>query len=230
MELVKKKISEVLSKNSTVLEKTVDDMLKNIPENSLPGKLYEAWILATVCENLVVKERLTVKYIGGSRLSLKMKGGPVNRSYPYFEVYRSGELIGELFTDIYFNTISHSMRAGQAFNSIKGDYHELDIALLQPGIIGLPDFSEVLIAIECKNASIKKSIIREVLGFRRELSYVSETLIDTLFNFWPAARVHSNPSSVQMLYSTDVNVRDYEDNCINFGIIVDYLGLPGNRR
>jgi hypothetical protein len=192
-----------------------------MPVKSLQGKLYEAHVLATIIEKLVTLEGLQVTLIGGSKLILKQKGGAINRAYPYFEVLKEGILFGELFTDVYFSTLSYQMKVSTARHKY-GDYHELDIALLKPDQNGYPQHSEVMIAIECKNTPIKKSIIREVLGFRRELSYLSLMAVPTDFSIWPVSHVHSDPNSVQMLYCSDHRVKRYVTNCIKFGIFLKY--------
>ena len=178
-------------------------------------------MLATICEKLVTKEGLRINLIGGRNLILKQKGGAINRSYPYFEVWKGPTLFGELFTDVYFNTLSYQMK-GSPTRQTYGDYHELDIALLTPGQNGHPQHSEVILAVECKNTSIKKSIIRELLGFRRELSLLSTIPLLTNFVGWPIKLIHSNPNSVHMLYCSDISVNRYTTNCQQFGIILEH--------
>jgi hypothetical protein len=191
-----------------------------LPVKDLQGKLYEAHVLATVIQNLVTLEHCTVRLINSGTFTFKQKGSPVRRAYPYFEVYRAGTMIGELFTDTEF--LSLSCVLSRHPNPANGDYHELDIALLSPlcaeGV--RPMYSHVLLAIECKATTFEKSTFREVLGFRRELTFLSDRNNSTGFNSWPIISVPADPPSVHMCYSTDPAVLKYVRNAATFGIIV----------
>lgn len=215
---IKGQISSILQAHANVSPAQTQNLL---PIRSLQGKLYEAHVLATVIERLVIQEGLRVSLVGGRLLMLKQKGGKINRTYPYFEVWNGTTLFGELFTDIYFATLSYQMR-GRPMHVTNGDYHELDISLLKPDQVGIPLQSEVILAIECKNTSIKKSTIRELLGFRRELSFYSQKMLSTNFSIFPTNQVHSNPNSVHMLYCSDSRINRYADNCLQFGIILEH--------
>jgi len=221
---IKSRITDLLTRYAATTA-SVARGLVDITENSLQGKLYEAWVIATVCEALSTREGLRIELIGGSKLTFKQKGGPINRNFPYFKVFRGTQLIGELFTDTYFYTMSREKKGSYGSHD-HGDYHELDIALIRPEISGIPKYDEVLLAIECKNTSIKKSIIREVLGFRRELSYLYEIRGATAFRHWPADKVYAQPGSVHMLYCTDPNVLRFKENCFIFGTLLEHLQLP----
>lgn len=218
---IKSQITAILQANAGVAPARTMTLL---PIRSLQGKLYEAHVLATICEKLVTQEGLRLTFVGGNNLMLKQKGGAINRADPYFEVWNKQTLFGELFTDVYFNTLSYQMKrstsslVGQTY----GDYHELDIALLKPGQNGVPQHSEVMLAVECKNTSIKKSIIRELLGFRRELSFWSPVPLRTNFRIWPATETNSDPNSVHMLYCSDNRVNRFTTNCSKFGIILEH--------
>lgn len=214
---IKGQITSILKTHAGVSPSQTRTLL---PIRSLQGKLYEAHVLATICENLVMLEGLSLVLVGGSTITLRQKGGPIDRKYPFFEVWRDTRLFGELFTDVYFNTLSYQMR-GAPLRQSNGDYHELDIALIQPNQIGYPQISEIMLAVECKNTSIKKSIIRELLGFRRELSFYSNNPRPTNFSIWPTNQIHSNPNSVHMLYCSDNRINRYTMNCLQFGILLE---------
>ncbi|WP_143092691.1 hypothetical protein [Arsenicibacter rosenii] len=215
---IKGQITAILQANAGVSPARITNLL---PTRSLQGKLYEAHVLATIIENLVTQEGLQVTLIGGSILTLRQKGGQINRVYPYFEVRNGGVLFGELFTDTYFATISYQMR-GAPLRKTNGDYHELDIALLQPNLTGYPQHTDVMLAVECKNTSIKKSIIRELLGFRRELAFYTAAMQRTHFTTYPTNQTMSNPNSVHMLYCSDIRINRYTANCLQFGILLQH--------
>lgn len=190
----------------------------------LHGKLYEIHVLAAVCKRLAIDEGLQLRICGSSTLRLKLKGGPINRTYAYFEVRQGSSFLGELFTDVYFDTISHERR-GIRSTKIRGDYHEIDIALFQPRSTGNPSYKQILLAVECKNTSIKKSIIREILGFRREMAFIQDHLIPTSFTTWPTKAVRSDPSSVHMLYCSDRRVKNFAQSCAQFDIILEHHSM-----
>lgn len=209
----KRKITAILNKYAKVSPSRSRGL---ISISDLIGKLYEASVLAEIIEKLVTEEKLRVTLVGNGYLKFKQKGGPINRSYPYFQIWRDGKLIAELFMDIYFSTLSSKKRIGQGSN--RGDYHELDLAVLLPDIQNRPNPEEILIAIECKNTTLEKSTIRELLGFRRELSYLHDS-IPTVFLNWPAAVINAYPPSIHMLYTTNGPILPhYRDNCDVFGI------------
>lgn len=214
---IKGNITRTLQAHAGVSPSRTNNLL---PTKSLQGKLYEAHILSTICEKLVTQEGCNISLVGGSILTLRQKGGQINRSYPYFKVWKGSRLFGELFTDIYFSTLSYQMRGTPARKAF-GDYHELDITLLKPNQSGYPNHLEVMLAVECKNTSIKKSIIRELLGFRRELSLLQSPR-PTNFSVWPSSTTPSDPNSVHMLYCSDSRISRYLDNCSQFGIILQH--------
>jgi hypothetical protein len=213
---IKTRITNIFRKYTSISPGRVSALL---PIKSLQGKLYEADVLATICRNLSTIEKLSIKFVGRGKLILRQKGGKIDRSYPYFEILNKGKLIGELFTDIYFNTLSHNLKSPST-KIIHGDFHELDIALLKPNQNGFADFNKIMLAVECKNTSIKKSIIREILGFRRELSFFSKVSVPSNFNAWPSNIIHANPNSIHMFYCSDSRVLRYDSNCYQFGIIL----------
>lgn len=217
---IKKNIVQVLKKHSHVSPSRGRKLLRF---SDMVGKLYEAKVLAEIIENLVTKEGLQVSLQGSGNLVFKAKGGPVNRSFPYFKVWRDGQLFAELFNDVYFNTISSVSRGNRG--NLKGDYHELDIALLQPGVSNKPKPDEIYLAVECKNTGLSKKMIRELLGFRRELSYF-QYFEKTKFNNWPEDYVNAKPASVHMLYiSRNKHLNDYRKNCGIFGILLEYYPM-----
>jgi len=216
---IKNKIVQVLKTHSHV---SPSRGRKLIQFKDMVGKLYEAEVLAEIIKNLVTKEGLRVSLHGSGNLILKAKGGPINRSFPYFDVWKNGQLFAELFNDIYFNTLS-SVSIGNSGN-LKGDYHELDIVLLRPGVkdSDKPKPDQIYLAVECKNTTLKKNLIRELLGFRRELSYLSMPL-QTEFIHWPVSFIAAQPPSVHMFYiSRSKYLNEFKKNCEVFGILLEH--------
>jgi hypothetical protein len=217
---IKSQISSTLSTHARMLSATALSLLP-VAVSNIEGKLYEAHVLAYIIEQLVTVEKCTVTFVSGSHPMFKQKGGVINLSYPHFDVVdQAGTPVGKLLTDIYFHTLSYQKK--KSSSRTKGDYHELDIALVKDGITtGKPTPDKILIAVECKNTKLHKHIIRELLGFRRELSYVDPSgTSPTGFSTWPMKDVAANPPSVNLFFTTHPQVTDYEENCRYFSIVL----------
>lgn len=217
---IKSQISAILSSHGRMSTATALSLLP-VAASHIEGKLYEAHVLAHIIEQLVTVEGCIITFISGSRPMFKQKGGDINLHYPHFDVVdKAGNSIGKLLTDIYFHTLSYQKRT-YSFRR-KGDYHELDIVLVKDGITsGKPLPDEIRIAVECKNTKLHKHIIRELLGFRRELSYVVTTGTNpTGFSAWPAKDIAANPASVHLFFTTHPRITDFEENCRFFGTLL----------
>jgi hypothetical protein len=221
--MIKGLISSSLTANASISPVRVNKFF-SFKKAAIQGKLYEAFVLADVIEKLTKIEGCAVRLMKSSKLRMKQKGGWINRAYPHFEVSKNGIIIGEIWNDIYFSTLSHS-KNGTSPISNRGNYHELDIAFLKCNVGKYPRYSDVLIAIECKNISLQKSTVREILGFRRELSYLNGPT-PTDFDKWPETTVKADPNSVHLFYCTDPFTTHYHINCIEFGTTVNYLPMP----
>jgi hypothetical protein len=80
-----------------------------IPLGEVLGKLYEAFVLATVAEALSLREGLRLVLKNDKSIALKTGGGPINRSFPFVEASRSGIVVAELWTDVHVTTLSCEM-------------------------------------------------------------------------------------------------------------------------
>src|SRR5437762_11027053 len=89
------------------------------------GKLYEAFVLSKLIEQLALAESYRMVLVGGKKLYLKSAPGPINFSYPRIQLIRSGSCLAELWTDVEFTSLSCCLRSPTKLR--KGDYHELDI-------------------------------------------------------------------------------------------------------
>ena len=192
-----------------------------VPPQVVGGKLYEAYVLSLVVERLALQEGLSLKLIGGTKIKLKSAPGPINRNYPRIELWREGYLRAELWTDVEFVTLSCSQRGGMVLT--KGDYHELDILIVDVGVSGRPRHDQLWMGIECKNTGYEKGLLKEILGIRRELSLLQGPQ-STRFQNWPRSTVPAAPSSCLLVYSSDPNVVDYAAPGEVFGI--DFVYAP----
>jgi hypothetical protein len=190
-----------------------------VPPTVSGGKLYEAHVLSRVVESLAVRDGYSLTLTGGTKLQLKSAPGPINRSYPRIELHQSGNCVAELWTDIEFLSLSYCVSSARAVT--KGDYHELDILVVDAGVTGRPRFDAIWLGIECKNTGYEKGLLKEILGIRRELSLLDGARA-TKFSSWPRKSVPANPASCLLVYSTDPKVVDYSAPGITFGIDFEY--------
>jgi hypothetical protein len=187
-----------------------------IPQSLTSGKLYEAHVLSLVIEALSVHEGYSVVLRNSTLLPLKSAPGPINRNYAYFELRKNGALRAEIWTDVEFLSLSCQQR-GKTISPDKGDYHELDIIVAEPGLSGRPRHSHIWLGVECKNTGYTKNLLKEILGIRRELSLLRDDQ-STRFSVWPRKSVPADPPSCLMVYSTDQAVSGYSGPGQVFGI------------
>ena len=131
------------------------------------------------------------------------------------ELRTSGRCVAEMWTDIEFVSLSHSIRGGGPPE--RGEYHEVDIVVLEPGLAGRPPHDSIWLAVECKNTGYHKGLLKEILRIRRELSLWQDPL-RTQFRKWPRATVPAKPASCLIVYSTDRAVLEYARPGEVFGI------------
>jgi hypothetical protein len=195
-----------------------------VPQSVSAGKLYEAHVLSRVVEHLVDDEGYVLTLAGGTKLQLKSSPGPINRAYPRIELRRSGICVAELWTDVEFMALSYCRR--QALTVTKGDYHELDILIVPSGAAGRPQCDAIWLGVECKNTGYEKVLLKEILGIRRELSFVTppDRQERTQFRYWPRTTVPATPASCLLVYSTDASVAEYAAPGNMFGI--DFIHEP----
>jgi hypothetical protein len=194
-----------------------------IPAALTAGKLYEAHVLSRVIEALAIHEGYSIRLINSTFLPLKSSPGPINRKYAYFELRRDGILHAEIWTDVEFLSLSCNQRKKQYAPDL-GDYHELDIIVTPAGLSGRPSYDDIWLGVECKNtATYAKNLLKEILGIRRELSYLRDDG-PTHFTNWPRRLVPAYPASCLMVYATDSSVKSYSGPGETFGI--DFIYEP----
>ena len=138
-------------------------------------------------------------------------------------MYKHNQKVAELWTDIEYLTLSYDQsRRGMP---TRGDYHELDIIVVAPGVDNRPRHSEVWLGVECKNTSYSKSLLKEILGVRRELSLLTHGE-STRFTNWPRTRVNADPPSCLLVFAAKDEVLKYKKPGQLFGIDFFYEPLP----
>lgn len=187
-----------------------------VPTSLTSGKLYEAHVLSLVLERLYRDESLSIVLVNSNLIPLKSAPGPINPRYPHFDLFCLGTKVAELWTDIEFLTLSYEQAGGFA-PPRPGDFHELDIVVLDPGISGRPPHRSIWLGIECKNTGYTKDLLKSILGIRRELSLLQNQR-QTHFSKWPRHVVPADPPSCLIVYSTDPAVLSYASPGKVFGI------------
>jgi len=163
-----------------------------------------------------MQESFQIMLINSRFVPLKSSPGPINRSYPYFQLRQRGNLVAELWTDVEFTTLSYD-QSGPKRPIQRGDYHELDIIVADAGVNGRPSYSQIWLGVECKNTGYTKNLLKEILGIRRELSLL-QSARPTHFTRWPRSQVPAEPASCLMVFSTDAGVTQYSSPGDVFGI------------
>lgn len=150
-----------------------------LPEKLTPikklvgGKLYELYVLSRLLSELQARG-WHVRFHGAT-IELKASPGGVDPSSPHFELARTpvGGPEFEVFTDIEVGTLGAEHKT---VTDLSG-YHEIDVVVVPVGTTGRPSPKELMLGIECKaTANFEKSFVREVLGRRRELSYLADPM------------------------------------------------------
>jgi hypothetical protein len=72
--------------------------------------------------------------------------------------------------------------------------------------------------VECKNTEYTKSLLKEILGVRRELSLLQGAELRTRFSKWPRQTVPAKPASCLTVYATHPVVLEYARPGSVFGI------------
>ena len=189
------------------------------------GKLYELYVLSRLVKNLSGR---------GFRLafhhqSLAFKGAPgkIKRGDPHFLVTAPNRRRSRIFVNIEFETYGYSVLSSATPGDLSRT-HELDLVVVgetKPN----PRPEHVLLAVECKSvATFDKSIVREALGLRRELSLLVPHQPSTLTDMGgtPAICVPAQPPSELWLAFTDRDGLKYSRSPYQFGIDFKHIPLP----
>jgi hypothetical protein len=86
-----------------------------------------------------------------------------------------------------------------------------------------PRCDAIWLGVERKNTGYQKGLLKEILGIRRELSFVTDDR-STNFKVWLRAQVPADPASCLLVYSTDAAVSEYAAPGQMFGI--DFIHEP----
>ncbi len=179
------------------------------------GKLYELFILSYVLENL--RQRGFGLTFQGTTLKFKSSPGKIKLSDPHFQINSPHGPDWRLFVDIEFETFGSTQSQTGNDKSLR---HEIDIVVVATAS-GYPKYNEIALGIECKaHANFSKSIVKEVLGVRRELSLFQDKRPSKLTRSGgaPPEDVHAEPASEYWLAYTDPKGNQYRSSPSAFSI------------
>ena len=183
----------------------------------MKGKIYELY-----CLSLVI-ERLTSEY--GYRISIQTRSqsidfktspGKIDRTKSYFIAHAPRDIF-EIYTDIEIMTMG-------AINQIHQDrsaYHEIDIVATRTDLCGRPQYDELILGVECKSsANFDKSILKQALGIRRELSLLDKRSLSLLAKAIGRSlpEIPAYPSSEYWIAYADPKGNHYKCSPSFFGI------------
>lgn len=216
--IIENKIDSYFSGHYSTIGRTICFSKEN-------GKTYEIYCVTKLLEWIENRYDVVITYHGKRKMKFRSKGGCVDRGkYPYFVIKdkRSGGVV-ELHTNIEVRTLGSSIRKNKKPDN--SFMHEVDIVLIDKDVKcgDIPNHDQVYLGIECKEyAKLRKGVIREVLGVRRELSMLSRcqviSLDGVLTSKGTTYTVPANPSSLYWLACIDDCADRYRGSPYAFGI------------
>lgn len=182
-------------------------------------KAYElSCVIQTVRELRAQDPSRSFVLVGGSSLTFRNKGGPIQRgAWPYVEVRSQGNAVAELWVDIEFT----ALRAWEQNKSMSyptyGLAHELDILLVKTKVSGRPTPEEIYVGVEAKHREFSKALLKELLGVRREVCYKSSG--KNRFAWWqPRGILPARPASGLVHFCSGASVSNYTDPATFWGL------------
>jgi len=185
--------------------------IRNVDLPASRGKVYELYVLTRILRYLIVRDfSLYPKLINGSLRFARSPSSMDRNSFSFIELRKQYGRY-ELWVNLEFIGIS-----GYCNNSPvlppslfrKNFAHELDICIIRPNNSlngSRPFFWNVVMAVECKNTGFSKDILKQVIGVRRELSFLSSM---SFMNSITNRQFKQLPPSAFLMYSSDRTFKD----------------------
>lgn len=125
-----------------------------------------------------------------------------------------------------FQGLSASLAAQHGPVDADASIHELDLTLLVPGHVSpYPHHTDVLAAVSAKHVdAFARESVREALGFRREMGYLSPPDLSELS--WLMPTVPADPPSPLFLASSADNFSNYGEHIERLGIYTAFIRFP----
>lgn len=133
---------------------------------------------------------------------LTFGGGPCKANHPQHD-YISGSTSTETLeirVSLQVTTLSHSWKHTTMVK--EADRHEIDVGVYRPITTRrYPAFTELVLGASCKTGSWHKAYVREALGMRRELGFLTPAITSSAP--WFIATVPCDPPVPFVLYATN---------------------------
>lgn len=189
------------------------------PVDTTKGRMYELVVLSHLIEHLA-KRGFRFRFVG-KVLELKEKPSQIKPTDAYFEgTHRqTGQKI-KVYTDVEVRGLSCASGSANDLSS----YHEVDIVVVNPSATGRPNNNQIYLGVECKSGAFGKSIIKEVLGVKRELSLLTDNQFSVLSEISDGSTiVPSEPAIEFWLAHFDPKGHQYRNGPAFFGIDVKLI-------
>ena len=183
------------------------------------GKLYELYVLSELLIDLRCR-RFLLRFCGQT-LKFKQAAGKIKVADPHFRMTAPDGTHLWLFVDIEFHTLGKFI----SNTTDLSDRHELDIVLVDE-TPNYPNPHNILLAVECKSAAnFRKSLVKEALGIRRELSLLKRNVNSRLTRLGGRrpVSVPADPASEFWLAYVDAVGKSYSQSPGVFGIDFKHL-------
>lgn len=211
-----------LKKKKNLVKRALKGLGVNLHGTKIPNcesKVYEIYCVYKLLKWVNNRYNVKIHFCGGRKMRIRQRGGEINKKkYAYFEIRTHDDVVKlEVHMNIYFYTLSsHLISTGKIseellhskrLKKVKGthpnyldysSYHEIDIILIENSQdTKMPKYDDIIIGIECKNRQkMEKSVAREVLGTRRELSLLSDFEVPSKIDSILKRNKSSNPETV----------------------------------
>ncbi len=155
-------------------------------------------------------------------------GGPASRNrtkFSHFELLDNAlTVVAEAWVSLEVHSLSWEI-AGKTMPVPLAARHELDVAIVDPGLSSYPNHGEVQVAATCKNrGSTSKEQVREALGLRRRRLSLRGTSRGSRAP-WLIPDVPCSPPSPLLLVSSDVGVKKYRKPVDALGLYARYIAF-----
>ncbi|MFN3352947.1 MAG: hypothetical protein ACK4Z5_05000 [Brevundimonas sp.] len=191
-------------------------------------RVYELRCLLQLIDKLSARQPyLRFVLSSGSDVMLRSKGGPIDRNADAcVEVQNAGgAVLAELWSNVEFWALSY-VRSGRPMFSgpTYARAHELDLVLLSPGVTGRPTPDDILIGVEAKHRPYGKSLLKELLGIRREMTFRGPPRSNP-WQWWSPVGLQAKPPSGLVSWCAYPSVTHYTQASDYYGILMEHLPL-----
>lgn len=222
---MKKKLRDAFRRHLGVDRLTASHLLFSA---TLQEKAYELNALIELMSRLkAMRPTLSFTLVHGTSLVFRAKGGPIDRAkWPHVRIDDYRGTVGEIWVDIECLAISAGLEAKALTGHIYGKCHELDIVLVVPNTDHRPLPDEVLLGVEAKHRAFNKSLLKELLGVRREMTMrarQSNTLSARQWFIWWARSLPAQPPSGLVAFCSSDTIDIYRDPADFWGIHMEHL-------